>query len=323
MDKILLEEILNFDFSQDAVICSQIDWKGSVPRKDFPAILVFENGKTIGTIGGGKTEFTVIESAKYVMKFPKILVENFELTGTDMDSDEGVCGGKMTILIEPFTKELQDFWFSVSQKNQQFFVLTKVEMKNEIRVERAILNSQSEGFSEFDWRKKQSQSFEKDEKIYLFQRIQSKPMLHIFGAGHVGKAVSELANWTEWDTKIYDDRKDLANSERFPSALEIIHNWQDLEIAEEDFVLVASREHRQDYAILCKVLKKNPRFVGLLSSRRKWKLIAEKLQNDGFSETQIRTIHAPAGVDISSETVPEIAVSIVAEMIQNYRKDTL
>ncbi|MBC8214461.1 MAG: XdhC family protein [Candidatus Marinimicrobia bacterium] len=328
MDKVLLQNILNINSSQNSVICSQIAWEGSVPRKDYPTMLVMENGKTIGTIGGGKLEFRTIEQAKIALQNQQIFIKQFDLSGTEIDAEIGVCGGKTTILIEPFSKELKDFWESVELETHPLFVLTAIEMENEIRVERTRLDSCSEIHCEISklyesaLRKKQSMSFEKDGKIYLFQHIRGRPQLHIFGAGHIGKAVSELANWIEWDVKIYDDRKLLANSKRFPNALEIFYKRSNLKIAEDDFVLVASREHRQDYAILSEVLREDVKFIGLLSSRRKWKLIAEKLQKDGFSKSQIQTIHAPVGIDISSETVPEIAVSIMAEMIRHHGEKT-
>ena len=87
-----------------------------------------------------------------------------------------------------------------------------------------------------------------------------KPTLHIFGAGHVGQAVAEMAHFIDIDTKIYDERKDLATAERFPFATKLIctdfnHVIKNLSINSNDFVLVATRGHQHDFEVMQWLLK--------------------------------------------------------------------
>jgi len=98
-------------------------------------------------------------------------------------------------------------------------------------------------------------------------------------------------------------------------------NWEAVPpLPAEDFVLIASREHRHDRELLLGILQQPPRYIGLVSSRRKWKLLRNSLQASGLTRDILDHVHAPVGLDIAAQTVPEIAVSILSEMIQVYRK---
>ena len=104
-------------------------------------------------------------------------------------------------------------------------------------------------------KERDSKSIKIDNDYYLIQYLGIKPTLHIFGAGHVGQAVAEMAHFIDIDTKIYDERKDLATNERFPFAKElncseindVIIN---LSINSNDLVLVATRGHHHDFEVM-------------------------------------------------------------------------
>ena len=149
-------------------------------------------------------------------------------------------------------------------------------------------------------------------------------MLHIFGAGHVGTSVAKLAGFIDLDVTIYDDRTDLANSERFPDAKNIYTDpfpviVQKTVINPQDYVLIATRGHRNDLEMMRWLITIDFKYLGLVSSRRKWQLLIDKLKEEGVSDEQLDRVHAPVGLNINSETVPEIAVSIIAEIIQESR----
>ena len=148
--------------------------------------------------------------------------------------------------------------------------------------------------------------------------------MHIFGAGHVGKALADLAHFVELDTKIYDERKDVANSERFPFALQINNDIvsglvKNDNISSNDYVLVATRGHQNDFKLMQWLLNIKINYLSLMSSKKKWQLLSEALIKDGFTREQLNEVHSPVGLDIGSETVPEIAISIIAEIVNHYR----
>ena len=99
-----LEKIINFDISRKTALCTQVEWHGSVPRKDYPMMLVDERGEIIGTIGGGALEHSVINLAKEIIKTGKPVLKKFDMTNQDMTKSDSICGGSTTILIEPYSK---------------------------------------------------------------------------------------------------------------------------------------------------------------------------------------------------------------------------
>ena len=89
----------------------------------------------------------------------------------------------------------------------------------------------------------------------------------------------------------------------------------ELNIDTNTFCIIVTRGHNHDEAALFQVANSNARYIGMIGSKRKIRLIFEDLRRDGISEEVLKRVHAPLGFDIGSQTVPEIAVSIVAELI--------
>ncbi len=144
--------------------------------------------------------------------------------------------------------------------------------------------------------------------------------LIVVGAGHVGQAVAELAAQADFDVWVVDDRAQYANRERFPKAQRIVVGPVDqviptLEITPRCFALIVTRGHGHDQEALHQLAPTEAEYVGLIGSRRKIRLIFENLREAGIREADLERVTAPVGLDIGSQTVPEIAISIVAELI--------
>jgi xanthine dehydrogenase accessory factor len=140
------------------------------------------------------------------------------------------------------------------------------------------------------------------------------------GGGHVGKAVADLAADLEFDVWIVDDRAEFASTERFPRAERRVAGpidgiLPDLEITRDTYCLIVTRGHNHDQEALFHLVNRGARYVGLIGSRRKIKLIFDNLLAAGVSREDLEAVHAPLGIDIGSQTVPEIAVSICAELV--------
>ena len=339
MERQIYNTIVNFDFSQAAVLCSLVDWKGSVPRRDYPVMLVLEDGTAIGTVGGGGMEHQVIEAAKSVLQTSQSVLKNYDLSGTLADQASGICGGLTKVLIEPFSSAVKEFFitaFSQDGRLNKYPIMVQITDQDPALIERNIideafnLNSLPARVQDVIATVKgscRSRSITVYDQHFLIQQAPSRSILHIFGAGHVAKAVAELANFIELDVHIYDDRTDLATRDRFPFALgidtsSIAELPERVHIPEADFVLIATRGHRHDFELMRWLLTEKRSYLGLMSSQRKWQILSAALQKDGFSEAQLQAVHSPVGLDIASETVPEIAVSILSEIIHYARTGT-
>ena len=106
----------------------------------------------------------------------------------------------------------------------------------------------------------------------------------------------------------------MSNGEVFSDALAKV------EIDRDSYVVIVTRGHLNDRAVLEQVLKREAGYIGMIGSRRKCELIFQELRKEGFSDEDIRRVHAPIGLPIDAETPEEIGVSIVAEMIRDRAK---
>ena len=149
--------------------------------------------------------------------------------------------------------------------------------------------------------------------------------LIILGGGHVGQAISKFASAVGFYVIVVDDRPSFANRSCFPDAEEIYCEEFEkaldmLQIGSNDYVTVVTRGHRFDLTCLRKVLKGIfPRYLGMMGSKRRVAGIIDLLQEEGNAAETVAKIHMPIGLNIGALTVPEIAISIVAELIEERR----
>ncbi len=146
--------------------------------------------------------------------------------------------------------------------------------------------------------------------------------LLIVGGGHVGQAVARLAAEVDFDVWVLDDRERYASRERFPQAQRLLIGdigptlkQMAPQLDASTYCLIVTRGHNHDEEALYHLAPAPAGYVGMIGSKRKIKLIYEDLLAKGVPAEQLARVHAPLGFDIGSQTVPEIAVSIVAELI--------
>ena len=145
----------------------------------------------------------------------------------------------------------------------------------------------------------------------------------IVGGGHVGHAVARLAADVDFDIWVVDDRESYVSADRFPMATkrcigdigQTLTRLVQNDINTSTFCLIVTRGHNHDEEALYHLAESNAGYVGMIGSKRKIKLIYEDLRARGIAQEALERVHAPLGFDIGSQTVPEIAVSIVAELI--------
>jgi xanthine dehydrogenase accessory factor len=156
-------------------------------------------------------------------------------------------------------------------------------------------------------------------EVYL-EPIFPDPTLIILGAGHVAKAIAGIAKSIGFGIAVVDDRDKYANAERFPDAdVFYIDNWEavlsKLHISDSSFVFIATRGHQYDLICLRFAIRSAAKYIGMLGSRKKLKLLSDLLVKEGADPSSFDRVIVPAGLDIGSETPEEIAVSIAAELI--------
>jgi xanthine dehydrogenase accessory factor len=150
--------------------------------------------------------------------------------------------------------------------------------------------------------------------------LQIKPTLLIAGAGHVGQPLAEFAHLLGFRTIVADDRAEFASEARFSHADELVvtplHELtRKVTITPRTFVVIVTRGHEQDEAVLRQVVSSPAAYVGMIGSRRKVRTVFERLLADGVPKESLARVYAPIGLRTGGQTPAEIAVSILAEIV--------
>jgi xanthine dehydrogenase accessory factor len=152
-----------------------------------------------------------------------------------------------------------------------------------------------------------------------------RPLLVIFGAGHVGRAITALAHTCGFRVVVADERPDCSTRAMLPGADDIVcapvkDAFGHLTLDRESFVVIATPGHLHDFDAVWGCLATEAGFIGLLGSRSKRETLLALLEKEGFGEEQRRRIVTPVGLDIGAQAPEEIAVSIVGQLIQLRKK---
>ena len=274
--------------------------KGSSPQRAGAKAIFFADGKITGTLGGGCLEAEVQARALTALKTGQS-AEFDMLLDHDFGWDDGlICGGSVNGVILPHAAQSKNLWHEL------------VNVTSPIR-----------------WGVKKDFSIARvtdDASEWLYQETVSPPVeLWIAGSGHVAQAVAPLALQLDFAVTIFDDRAELANHEFFPSATKLrVGGWHELlkfRPAANAFGLIVTRGHQHDALALSEWIHFPFAFLGLIGSRRKARIIREQfLRQKLATAEQFDRVACPVGLDIAAVGTHEIAVSIIAQLIQQRAK---
>jgi xanthine dehydrogenase accessory factor len=155
----------------------------------------------------------------------------------------------------------------------------------------------------------------------LIEPIIPAAMLYIFGAGHISIPLSIIGKMLDFAVTVVDDRDDFANQERFPAVDEIYAEdlkqvFSKLSVNASSYIVIVTRGHAYDEVVLEWALTTPAYYIGMIGSKTKNQTIFNHLKQRGATQKTLDRVHAPIGLKISAETPEEIAVSIMAEIIQ-------
>ncbi len=150
------------------------------------------------------------------------------------------------------------------------------------------------------------------------------PTLYLFGGGHVSLQIAKIATMVGFKTVVIDDRPAFANKERFPMAdatlvEDLTTVFERLNIDDQSYIVAVTRGHQHDEPVIEQAIRTNARYIGMIGSKRKITRMWKKLIERGAHRERLAQVHAPIGLEIGADTPEEIAVSIVAQMIQARR----
>lgn len=314
-----------------------VETRGSTPQKAGAVMLVYPDGSQSGTLGGGCVEADVKRQAIKLLNAGEPQILTFQLD-SDYGWDDGlICGGRMKMLVDPLRENGEKSYFlKLIEQYRSGAGFTEAIVFDSPREgdtpgDRYLFNAEGELVATRGTNSSQQTIEDSLKPIrhrprpYVEQGVSYLPFLQrcrliIVGGGHVGLKVAELASEVDFEVWVVDDREQFCNPERFPRAQKLIVGTFDevlpkLEVDHNTLCLIVTRGHNHDEEALSHLARTEASYVGLIGSKRKIKLIFEDLLQAGLSPEMLRRVHAPIGFDIGSQTVPEIAVSVVAELI--------
>ena len=151
--------------------------------------------------------------------------------------------------------------------------------------------------------------------------IAQMPAIYLFGAGHISSTLAKLGKMLDFRVVVIDDRKDFATRERFADAdLVLVEDFEKafsrINIDKRSYIVIVTRSHHDDERVLAQAILTPARYIGMIVSKTKVKTLFHNLMAKGVKSQVLDKVHAPVGLEIHAETPEEIAVSIMAEIIQ-------
>lgn len=272
--------------------------KGSSPQKLGAKALFYSDGRIEGTLGGGCLEAEIQHRAIQSLRTGQ--ASTFDLLlDHDFGWDDGlICGGKVSGLILPNAQNIgPSFWERLAQRR----ILSQWGVDAGYVIRAADLEPTA------DW---------------LYRETVTPPCaLWIAGAGHIAQAVAPLALQLDFAVSVFDDRPALASHDFFPGDVTLnVGTWEQLATCAlpdvPSFALIVTRGHRHDALVLRDWIHKPFRFLGMIGSSRKARTIIDHFLEEKIATSeQLNRLACPVGIRIRSQSVAEIAVSIMAQFI--------
>lgn len=162
-------------------------------------------------------------------------------------------------------------------------------------------------------------------RFIIAEPFSSEDRLLIFGGGHVAHILSEIAAKIGFSVIVTEDRPEFGNKERFPWADKVFCERFDtvidsMTMSSSDYIVLLTRGHCYDKMCLKSLYKQNRcAYLGILASRRRMNELTTQLTKDGIENEWMAQIHSPVGLNIGAVTPEEIAIAILAQIIQTKR----
>lgn len=157
----------------------------------------------------------------------------------------------------------------------------------------------------------------------MLEIVERAPRLVVIGAGHCGRALARVAVPTGYDVTVLDERAEQLDPGAFPPGtrlLKVADDYSDLpRPAPDDFVAIMTRGHATDGLALRRLRGAPVAYLGMMGSRAKRKALFDDLRREGWRDEEFVRINSPIGLDIGAESPEEIAIAIVAELVQRRR----
>ncbi|WP_340263297.1 XdhC family protein [Sulfitobacter pontiacus] len=301
-----------------AALATVVETWGSAPRRVGAQLAIAADGEMQGSVSGGCVEGAVVVEALEAIEdgAPRLL--EYGVSDGDAFAVGLACGGKIRVLVEP-----------VGEKAMPFDVLGDLVRARAARQPVAYQVPLSGGVGRLvtggyaDRFRMDRSGVEEDGDTFV--AIHNPPLrLVIVGAVHIAQALVPMAQVAGFDAVVIDPREAFGSQARFPDA-QVINDWPDaamdtVGVDTRSAVVLLTHDPKLDDPALHVALRSDAFYIGALGSKRTHASRVARLEEAGFTAADIARINGPVGLDIGAASPPEIAVSILSQMIQALRK---
>jgi xanthine dehydrogenase accessory factor len=304
---------------------------GSGPQVAGAAALFSPEGLQAGTLGGGVLEAEAEKRAREAMVRREVRLLALDLLA-DIEDDQGAaCGGRVTVLIDGRPAESLKIFEALqadSAARRPGVLSARVVSGNPLGLKWRWKSGWEGADGDPDPEVKQAIRIgvpvwgRRPGGWILALPFFPRCRLVIVGAGHVGRALSRLGRWLEFEVTVIDDRAEFTGRERLPDADRIIQAdipeaLREFPVGPDTFLVIATRGHSQDIQALRACVARDAAYLGMMASTRHVELIRQRfLEQEWATPEQWARLHAPIGLPIGSKSVQEIAVSIAAQLVE-------
>ena len=298
-------------------LATVIETWGSAPRRVGAQLVVSDDGAMQGSVSGGCVEGAVVTEALDVIESGVLRVMEYGVSDGDAFAVGLACGGTIRVMVEPVgpkglpVEMLSDL---VSARAARRPVAYEVGLEGKTRTltdqgHDARFRADRSGISEDGQR---------------FIALHNPPLrLVIVGGVHIAQHLAVMAQATGFDVWVVDPRPAFGTLERFPNA-KVVNEWPDEALSQigvdtRTAVVLLTHDPKLDDPALQIALRSRAFYIGALGSKRTHGTRVQRMQAAGFDAAQIGRINGPVGLNIGAAGPPEIAVSILAQMIQELR----
>ncbi len=307
---------------EELVLVTVTASSGATPRGAGARMLVGNEGRICGTIGGGAVEYRSEKIAKQVLEQKSSYGHDFSLTRDDVQNLGMICGGACNVFFhyipggDEATIALAEEAEVLFAKDQEFWLICDMDAEGKLW----ITDKRNQVMTPYLSRN--PRRVQEDGKNWYIEQIHTSGRVYIFGGGHVAQEVVPVLSHVGFRCVVMDDREEFVKPELFPTAERmILGDFRKIDeyvhIGSEDYVCVMTRGHAFDTVIQAQVLKCHPCYCGVIGSKAKAAGVRIALKEEyGLLDEELDLVTTPIGLNIKAETPAEIAISIAGQMIQ-------
>ncbi len=297
---------------RNIALATVVDTWGSSPRPVGSFMIIDDMGHMEGSVSGGCIEGSVITAAGEVMASGSPQMLDFTISN-DQAWDVGLsCGGRVRVLVETIAGKLP--------------FIDKILMARGPVILTTDCHTGATGFAQGADNAGKSRLTEQDGAVVFRQILEQPLQMMIIGAVHITQAMVKIAESLDIAVTVIDPRTSFASPDRF-QGIDLCTDWPDEALAARQItsgtaIVTLTHDPKLDDPALEVALNSDAFYIASLGSKKTHAARVERLMESGFDAQQIARIHGPAGLAIGAKTPAEIALSVMAQMISVYRRET-